>query len=218
MSAAPATFPITFAVNKQTLSCSANSPDTIETIFQCIVAQIFGYDLTSPVPTDNDATNPFWTVRVGWQEQGQPAWQIDENVCIITAYTDDDPFSRINDMMYTPNDSVSINQEMAYTQVWRIHFISYGPNAFTNGVAIVLGMVLDWVHDALAASNIYSVTEWKRPTVLYELKDGQWWKRADVELRFNELVASNIVVPRAASVSIAPVKDNGLTETVNVTL
>ena len=155
---------------------------------------------------------------MGWQQQGQPAWTITENVCIITAYTDDDPFSRISDTLLSANDSESLNQEMSYTQVWKMHFVCYGPNAFTNGVLIVAAMALDWVHDALAASNIYAITEWKRPDVLYENEDGQWWQRADVNLRFNEFVQLTLIVPAASGVGITLVKENGLSETFNVNI
>ena len=218
MSAAPQpTFPVVFPGAGE-FTCTANSPASIGAIFQKIIAQVFGYNLTPPIPTANDSTNPFWTVRVGWQQQGQPAWTIAENVCIITAYTDDDPFSRISDTLLSANDAESLNQETSYTQVWKIHFVCYGPNAFTNGVLIVAAMALDWVHDALATSNIYAITEWKRPVVLYENENSQWWQRADVELRFNEFVQLNLIVPSAASVGITLLKENGLSETVNVNI
>jgi len=299
VSAAPqSTFPVQFPGALGEFTCTANSPESIGTIFAKVVAQIFGYvivpavgsvvvgsdagqdytpgdivaidaaanslltiastgtggavaeltltsggqcteigtdlptttytgsgsgltvNITSikPVSTANDSTNPFWTVRVGWQKQGQPAWTIEENHCFITAYTDDDPFSRISDKAYDANDAVSLAELRAYTQVWKIHFVNYGPNAFTNAVLIVAAMALDWVHDALAAQNIYAVTEWKRPTVMYEDRDGQWWPRADVELRFNELVNMNLIVPAAASAGIQIIKENNLTETVTVNI
>ena len=77
-------------------------------------------------------------------------------------------------------------------------------------------MSLDWVHNALALLNIYAVTTWHRPVYAPELFAGQWWQRADVELQFNELVNENLVVPSAATVGITLLKENGLTETVNV--
>jgi hypothetical protein len=219
MGAAPQpTFPVTFPGSIGEFTCSANSPQSIAKIFQNVVAQVFGYNLAPPISTKSDSTNPFWTVRMGWQQQGQPAWTITENVCIITAYTDDDPFSRISDTLLSANDSESLNQEMSYTQVWKMHFVCYGPNAFTNGVLIVAAMALDWVHDALAASNIYAITEWKRPDVLYENEDGQWWQRADVNLRFNEFVQLTLIVPAASGVGITLVKENGLSETFNVNI
>lgn len=297
MSTAP-TFPVVFPSALGTLQSSANSPESIATIFAQLVAQIFGYSIIPkatavtignsagsdyavgdgasinglagslvrvasvgiggvvtgltlviggqctavannlptttlsgsgvgltvnvtaflPVSILNDKTNPFWTVRVGWQQQGQPAWTINDDVCIITAYTDDDPYSRVSDEVYVANDNSTISHKMAYTQVWKMHFVNYGPNAFTNGGLIVAAMSLGWVHNFMAAENIYSVTNWKRPVYVPELKDGQWWDRADVELRFNEGVNLSIVEPSASSVGITLVKENGLHETVNVSI
>jgi hypothetical protein len=217
MSTAPQpTFPVQFPNGIGAFTCSANSPESIASIFQKVVAQVFGFDLTAPIATANDSTNPGWKVRVGWQQQGQPAYTITDDVCIITAYTDDDPFGRVTDTLLSANDSASLTQETSYTQVWKIHFVCYGPNAFTNAVLIVAAMGLDWVHDALAVSNIYAVTDWKRPEVLYENEDGQWWQRADVKLRFNELVQMNLIVPAAAGIGVTLVKENGLSRTVAI--
>jgi hypothetical protein len=53
---------------------------------------------------------------------------------------------------------------------------------------------------------------------MYEDRNGQWWPRADVELRFNELVNMNLIVPAAASAGIRIIKENNLTETVTVNI
>ena len=204
--------------NGLTLTSTANTPPSMETLFQNITAQIFGYDTTQPVPIANNSTNPYWAVRVAWQTQGQPAYEIGEDVCIIRATADDHPFSQCRDMVYNPNDYQSLNQLMSYTQVWRMHWCHYGPNCFDRCRLLISAMSLDWVHDWLAPYSIYAVTEWHRPVYVPELFEGQWWQRADVELQFNELVIENIVVPSAASVNITLVKENGLSETVDVNI
>jgi hypothetical protein len=219
MSAIPPTFPVTFPTTGRTLTCTANSPESIGTIFQHVVAQLFGLPIVDSEGNLLPTGSPVWqTVRVGWQQQGQPAWEITPNTCIITAYTDDDPYSRVSDVLYTPNDYQSINEQRGYTQAWKMRFVCYGQNAFTNGVLIVEGMTFDWVHDILAAQNIYAVTEWKRPVVTTDWFDGQWWQRADVELLFYELVLLNTTVPTGASVGITVVKENLLNETVTVNI
>lgn len=202
--------------NGLTFESSAQDPNSIATIFQNVTAQILGFPTVDGnniiLPPGSAAWN---AVRVGWVLDGQPAWQITEDVCTITATTNDDPFTQTMDELYSGNDDVSIVQQLAYTQVWNVHFSLYGPNCFVNGAFIVSAMSLAWVHDFLQKYGIYAVPLWKRPVYVPENFEGKWWKRADVELRFNELVNLSMIVPLATSAEVVLVKENNLTEIVN---
>lgn len=205
--------------NGESLSSSAQSPASIETLFQALTAQVLGFPIVDSENKPLPPGAPCWTaVRVGWQPQGQPAWEITEDVVGLTAYTEDHPFTRVQDGYYVTNDYKSLLREMGYTQVWRIHFTVYGPNAFEHAAIIVSAFSLDWVRFNINAQNIFSVPEWKRPVVLYENFQGQWWQRADVDLKFNEQVSLSTTVPAAASVEITLVKENNLSTTVNINI
>ncbi|HJX53167.1 MAG TPA: hypothetical protein VJ801_10415 [Polyangia bacterium] len=202
-----ATFP-----NGSTLISSALTPDALLTIFQALVAQILGFDTTDP--TVRSAA--YSAVRVSWQQEGQPAWAISEDVCILRANPEDTLFGRARDGFYSPKDAVSLHSEMGYTQVWSLGFVFYGPNCEDRARLIVSAFALDWVHDVLVASNLYVVPDWHRPVYTPELFSGQWWKRSDVELQFNELVIESLTVPSAAGVDVRLLKDTGLERTISI--
>lgn len=196
----------TFA-NGTVLTSSAQTPEQIETVFQALIAQVLGFQINNPATPDNtqpfNAPLPAWyAVRVGWQQQGQPAWLITDDVCVIRARPLDHSYSRTREQIITQNDPVSVNLNMGFTQVWRVHFSVYGPNSYNNARLILSSMALDWTHDILAGSNLYAVVEWKRPVRNPELFGGRWWPRVDVSLDFNEAVSETYIVPAAASVDV----------------
>lgn len=196
--------------NGDTLESSALTPDTFAALFQPVIARILGFD------TDANPAGSFAAVRIGWQQEGQPSWGIGDDVCVLMATPDNDPYSRVRDSLYEPNDAESLTSAMSFTQVWTLHATLYGPNCQDHARLIVSAMSLDWVHDDLAAADIYALADWTRPTYVPEQHDGQWWKRSDLEMKFNELVNESIVVPSAAGVDVTLVKDTGLTAGIHI--
>lgn len=200
------------------LASSALTPAQMAAVFQTLTARIFGY----PIPSTPDVNSKaYYAVRVGWQQQGQPAFKINEDTCVLTAYPENDDYSRVRDALTAVNDSADTDTlNMEYTQVWRIHWTLYGPNAYDRARLIVSSMSLDWVHDYLAAppspglNPIYALASWDRPKYVPENFQGQWWQRADVDLKFNELVLEATTVSTALSATIILNTDNGQTETV----
>lgn len=207
--------------NGTSLQSSALTPQEFATVFQTLTARILGYNIPSTDPQVNK--NAYFAVRVGWQQTGQPAWKITEDVCVLTAYPLNDEYGRVRDQVYTYLDSVNLELDMSYTQVWTMHWSFYGPNAFDHARLIVSSMSLDWVHDYLqnppppVNTQIYAVAEWTRPKYSPELFQGQWWQRADVDLKFNELVKEVTTVNSALSASVTIITDSGQTETVTMT-
>lgn len=125
--------------NGETFASSAITPDGLNNLLQPLVASILGID---PVA---DPSRAYSAVRVGWQPQGQPAWQITEDVCIIRSEMAEDPFGEVRDRIWEPNNSSSITDAGGFTQVWKVHFTLYGPNCQDNGRLIVSAQSLDWV-------------------------------------------------------------------------
>jgi hypothetical protein len=187
--------------NGQTLISSAFTPPAFETLLQSVIAQILGFDPAT------EASDAFSAVRVGWQQTGQPAWEITDDVCTLLATPENDPYSQTREAQLVQNDPKSLVQNMSFTQVWKLHATIYGPNSYDHARLIVSAMALDWTHDLLAASNIYAVTEWDRPIYVPELFNGQWWQRTDLNLSFNELVSESIVIAAAASVEVTTESD-----------
>ena len=165
----------------------------------------------------------FYSVRCGWQQEGQPAWKISEDVCIIRAVLDNADFARVRDELFFDNDEASppttdLTKQMGFTQVWTLHLTLYGPNCEDHARLILSAMTLDWVHDILAASSIYRIPASPRPTYLPENFQGQWWPRADVEIQFNEEVIETITVHSAASVDVTVVTDTGVEEEIPIAI
>ena len=194
--------------NGQSLVSSAFNPDTFANLFQGIIASIFGFDVTDPT----QAPTAYSQVRVGWPPGGQPAWEITDDVCFVSATLENAPFARVRDSFYAHNDSVSLSQQMGFTQVWNLQIVLYGPDSADRGRLILSAIqAVDFVHDALEAKNVYLVVAPDRPTYTAENFQGQWWRRADLQIQFNELVTESIVVPSAAGVDVTLIKENGLT-------
>jgi hypothetical protein len=193
-----------------TLVSSANTPDTTVTFFQQIVAQQLGFD-----PVGSPAT-AFKAVRVAWQQAGQPTYTVTDDVCILRATADDNEFSRARDNLYQPRNSTSVTAAMGFTQTWTVHFVFYGPNAYDHARQVVSAMSLDLFVQQIEAANFYPVPDWRRPQYTKELFQGQWWPRADLDLKFNEEVLESITVSTAASVEVIIVKENGYTSNITV--
>lgn len=189
--------------NGQTLISSALTPAGINAIFQPLLAQILGID---PVQNPDQAYD---AVRISWPTGGQLGWAITDDICFIRATADDDAFSQVRDEIYQPKDSTSLTKQMGFTQTWGIRLLLYGPNSYDRARLISSAMSLDWVHDALAASNLYAIPEWHRPERNPELYQGQWWDRSDLELKFYEQVSESLVAPAAASVDVTALTDTG---------
>jgi hypothetical protein len=213
-------FPVAWA-NGQVLSSSAHSPAQMEAIFQTLTIWILGLD---SIPAVNPAASNA-LVRCAWQEAGQPAWKITEDVVIIQANPEADPVTRIRDGGLTPNDDVSVLQVMSYTQVWRMHFEFWGPNSFLNATMTVaaFGNATDFVFNWLVNGSggaalwpIYVIADFPEPLWVPELFQRKWWPRATLDLKFNELVIQEITVPTAVSAHITLTADNGVTETFDI--
>ena len=199
----------TFA-NGDVLTSTALTPDAFQSLLQSVIAAIFGIDAIV------DPQTAFYRVRCGWQQEGQPSWLITEDVCILRAVLVDEPFAKVRDDLIEANDDTTVTDSMGFTQVWKLHLAVYGPNCDSNARLILSAMTLEWVHDNLAASNIYWVPMSQRPVRVPEDFAGRWWSRTDLEIIFNELALESITVPSAAEVDVTVMTDTG--STVDVTI
>jgi hypothetical protein len=191
------------------LVSSALSPRGVMTILQPIVAQAMGMSLTDPQTPAN--------VRLEWPVNGQPDWNIDQDICFLRAIEENLLYSKYRDILYSHNDEISVLQTITYQRTWRLGMTFYGPNAFDHARVISDVMFLDWFQEALQASNLYIVPNPDRPAFAPEQYNAQWWDRADFALGLNEQVTAQIVTPSIASSEVILETADGIVADFTVT-
>lgn len=189
-------------------------PKTIEPAMQFITLVALGVDPADP--------NAFKKVRVGWQTQGQPAWDIKEDVVFIRCVEEDDAYNRIRDeeVFDDEEDATKVDLLTQYTRVWRTFWTVYGPNSFDRARVIRSSLFTQKIHDLLLTGQsygvqpygtggyggggapLYLVTDVAAPRRVPELYDGQWWERVDFDCQFNEDTRELELVNAVASVEV----------------
>ena len=184
------------------------TPNTIQTLFQSLTITALGI---------TPGAAAFGLVRVGWQQLGQPAWKVSDDVAIVTAVEEDDQYNRVRDVKNISDarnwgegnwgqgnwgGADDIVQLTTYTRVWRVSWTLYGPNSFDRTRILKSSLYQQASHDTLAAAQIYLVTDVIAPQRAPEYFEGQWWERVDFSCRFNEQVQEVLIVSSVASVEI----------------
>ena len=68
----------------------------------------------------------------------------------------------------------------------------------------------------ISVSNIYAFGEYPRPVYTGELFSGQWWKRADIDMCFNERVIETTQIPLATAANVEIITQTGFTDFITV--
>jgi len=193
--------------DQSVLTSSAQTPDTLAVIFQPLIAQVLGFN-----PQTDPPDQVYSAVRVDWQKLGQPSWDVNQDIVAIGFTPESQAMTAWRDGYYSPNDAISQTSNQSFTQVWKLQGTCYGPNGYNNARLILDAFSLDWTHDTLAALGIYAIVGWDRPRYVPEFFQGQWYKRTDFTVLWNELVLESISVPSAAGVDVDLVTDIGFEE------
>lgn len=156
-------------------------------------------------------------VRKAWPSDGAPAWKQGDDVAFVRCTEIDDWYNKVRDQGAEPNDAVSGLLVTEYTRVWRVFWEVRGPNSYTRASLLKSAMQLDFIHDSLAASNLYLRPDVSNPTRAPELEDGRWWNRTDLEMVFYEQVNESIVTSTVASIEVKVYNDAGLQLDLEVT-
>lgn len=162
------------------------------------------------LPAPTSPTDPVYSqVRVGWQQQGQPAQEINEDVVYIREIEVDDQYNREK---YKSNYSQTVGQDEAavttyyeqtnYTRVWEVFWEFVGPNSFDHARQVRSSLFSQATHDIFAASQLYLVTNPAAPRRVPESRDGQWWERTDFSARFNEFVTEVAIAQSVVSAEV----------------
>jgi hypothetical protein len=202
--------------NSTSLKSSKLTPDTLVNLLQPLVIQIL---LGENPPKTADPAFSF--IRIGWQDEGQPGPTFGNDYCALTATDANVPYSQVRDgnLCSTVNAAGSLDQNMTYVAEWRARFSFWGPNSYANASLLISAMSLDWVLDYLenspqSPSRLYPLPHNDRPVYAPENYQRRWWKRADLVIRFYELVFETTTLPAADSVGITLTTDTGITRTI----
>jgi hypothetical protein len=187
------------------------APLTPQQINQVIQAATLAYFGLTPEPA------AYALVRVGWQTQGEPAWAITDDVCIINCVEEDDPYNRTRDMSYIPVlDESEFNEVTTYTRVWGVRWTLYGPNSYDRARIIRSALYTQLAHDIIYQANLFAVMDFPAPVRAPELFAGQWWERVDFKCQFNEAVTEAPTVNAVESVEVITETASGIISDVTI--
>ena len=183
--------------NVGTMTSTGLTQAQVSNIWQNLVLQCLG--ISPSGPTDNAA---YSQVRVDWPTPGQPAWDIKQDVAFIRATEAPDRYNTAHEIQPVTQPGTTYPETIIYTRVWELSFIFYGPNAFDRARQVKACLYQDFVHDALAASNLYLNTVIGTPRRNPELFQNQWWERTDYTAQMNEQVTDTLTKQAAQSVEV----------------
>ena len=175
------------------------------------VTEIDGLNVTLSQPMTIDGSfviaygadpDSYKKVRIGWQSEGQPGWEIWEDITTIEATLVEDSIFQMRNQIDAANDSQTLLRTTQYTRPWRVDFTLYGPNSLDRARLIQSALLLAWTHDAFALSRLWMLPNLKTPKRMPELFDEQYWERVDFSVMFYEGVEETITVPLMRSVQV----------------
>lgn len=172
----------------------------LENTFWTITMDILGYDTS-----DKSLQNK---VRIDWPTQGQPSFNVSEDVIFLKIVPIDDNYNRIRDMSWDKTDSTgnTLTETYTYTRVINVAWICYGPNSNTNAQTIRNKMFYDTFTDLLDGYSLYLIPSTSEPTRVPEEFNNLWWERTDLEMKFNNIVTDTVNV---SSIGSVPINING---------
>lgn len=188
-----------------TMTSTGLTQAQMQVIWQNIVLQCLG--ITKSMPTDSIA---YTQVRIDWPTPGQPAWKITEDKAFIRSIEVPDPYNYAHEVQPVITIDSTFTETTIYTRVWETGFIFYGPNSFDRARQVKACLFQDFVHDILAASNIYLNTMIGTPRRTPELFQNQWWERSGFSVRMNEQVTDTLDKQTIQSVELILEDETGI--------
>jgi len=173
-------------------------------VFQEAVLKILGYTKSGSPEEYSDAA--YYAVRITNQTEGQPAWEVGEDVVFVRCLEEDE---RINREREEENADYLDNllTSVSYTRVIGLYLSIYGPNSFDNAQSIRDGFFNDSQREFLTRGHLYIVPDVVSPRRVPELWVGQWWERVDFNVRFNEHICKETETNRIVSADIQVITD-----------
>lgn len=149
-------------------------------------------------------------VRHAYQGGSQPSFERTQACAFIHLTEVDEPINRTRDLIYSPDDADSVLQATYYTRVFQAQWTLYGPTAYDLADTIRFKILTESIRATLAASAIYPIPDIPAPSRVPFPRNGQWWERADLFVRFNCGTTRTETVPTLASTVIEVHTEDGL--------
>ena len=166
-----------------------------EDLMQSVFCSILGWE------SDELKNN----VRISWPEEGQPTWEISDDLIFLRCYEINDSINKERE--HTDEYQVSPDEfarDTKYSVVMAVDVILYGPNSFENARNIRDGIFSEDIKLILKQNDIYLKPKEDQitPKRADEYFEGRWWRRTDIGFRFNEKMVVSTTIPAIDSVNI----------------
>jgi len=128
-------------------------------------------------------------IRLAWPKMGAPDWKITDSIIFVQVLEEGgDDISR---PIYTDYDDDGDDYLVTRhgTRVVRLNLVAYGPKGYDalSKIRLYIGQ-----HKSLRQSKIRLIPETDTIKNVPEVFNGRWWQRADVDLKFNTVVAFSV--------------------------
>ena len=168
-------------------------------------------DVFSELTVSMLGQSPAADVRIAYNQEGAPAWDIDETVANITIKEIETPMSQ---QQYSQYEDVAspeylLIRELSSTKALEVKWVIYGPNAYSWAQLINIRIKAQEFHDVLARQGIHRISKPSLPFRAPENFQGRWWKRWDLTMQFYVNVSIYDEVNAVRVVDITVVQENG---------
>jgi hypothetical protein len=140
-------------------------------------------------------------VRKSWPTNGQPDWGIADDVVFMQCLDEGgEDIAQPVDTVWVNDDSEDLVQKDSQTRVVRLNLIAYGPNGYSNLIEIRRAIIGGLPN--LKSNKLFYIPSPDSPQRAPELFQGRWWERADLSLRFNNLMTFETGVKSITEVDV----------------
>lgn len=166
----------------------------IEDFFQNLITEMLGLDPALPQNQD--------VVRIGWPEDGAPAWKRNDDRVFLKINTKNNEYNRPKDITYANKDIDNASYIMEYTRSLEVQLTLYGPNSFDNAQTIANSFLIPGFLELCSVNGLFLDTNINDPQRSPELFNGQWWDRSNLIVVFNEYMKIESTIPYIKTVDI----------------
>lgn len=139
-------------------------------------------------------------VRKSWPTNGQPDWGITDDVVFLQCLDEgNEDIAQPVDTVWA-DDGQDLKRTDSQTRVVRLNLIAYGPNGYSNLIEIRRAIIGGLPN--LKSNKLFLIPSPDSPQRAPELFQGRWWERADLSLRFNNLMTFETGVKSITEVDV----------------
>lgn len=162
------------------------------------------WDVTKAITSfpDNQILHAF-------QPNGQPGFEITQNLIYLNVSPQDDPNDKQQYTLYGPGDNLNATGATTYTTVFSVDFTLYGPNSYDNAVMIKSRILNDDIREIMTNQLVFPVADIPAPRYApYDFND-QYYNRTDLTVTIYVGSIRTASVPYLQSAAIISIPDVG---------